>query len=618
MNSKCKLNYTKRKNERLFENLKKSDIMDMEYVQNYNPIYKRFFNLTDTNYENVILDTSYILHDVLKKSEDHANVYKCIIEKNTINDKRTNEQRSDKMKEDVFCKIAPLVDPYKFMIGKLFNNPEIFNIPNISQTSVSTYSTLLDTNNNAYIDGFFVFLSNMLNFHYGFVHGILYYGNYLGIKRNFRVNIYDDIEYLASSTFFNHHKDIDFQVEDYSYILSQLQCDDISDKKKTPIIIDMNNENEMKKEITLSKSSTIESIDDKIFEDIFENTEDVNINNKYFDISAASFTLEDLSNSDFNISDCVTNNSIELMRKKSSSNSSTCSSRTSFTTDSHEHSMSDKSSSETEWSSDDSSSSQESEEDEIYATLPRFPVELIFMEKMEYTLDKLIIEGEISDDEIISIFMQVIMILATYQKAFSFTHNDLHTNNIMFIKTDKKYLYYRYNKKLYRVPTYGRIAKIIDFGRAIYKYNGLVMCSDCFKPGNDASTQYNTEPYFNEEKPRLEPNMSFDLCRLGTSMYDEFFDGPNDEVDGPISRIVNEWCQDDNGRNVLYKKNGEERYPGFKLYKMISRIAHNHTPESQLERPEFSQYIISNKDLPQKMRSRVMDIDNIPNLTNQL
>jgi hypothetical protein len=99
-------------------------------------------------------------------------------------------------------------------------------------------------------------------------------------------------------------------------------------------------------------------------------------------------------------------------------------------------------------------------------------------------------------------------------------------------------------------------------------------------------------------------------------MYDEFFEEPNDEIDGPIAKIVDEWCKDDNERNVLYKKNGEERYPGFKLYKMISRIAHKHTPDAQLDRPEFMKYSISSKELPQKMRSRVMDIDKIPNLTN--
>ena len=31
------------------------------------------------------------------------------------------------------------------------------------------------------------------------------------------------------------------------------------------------------------------------------------------------------------------------------------------------------------------------------------------------------------------------------QKAFNFTHNDLHTNNVMYNQTDKKFLYYCYN-----------------------------------------------------------------------------------------------------------------------------------------------------------------------------
>ena len=59
------------------------------------------------------------------------------------------------------------------------------------------------------------------------------------------------------------------------------------------------------------------------------------------------------------------------------------------------------------------------------------------------------------------------MILITYQKLFSFTHNDLHTNNIMYINTQKRYLNYRYNGSHYKVPTYGKIFKIIDCQKAL-------------------------------------------------------------------------------------------------------------------------------------------------------
>ena len=63
--------------------------------------------------------------------------------------------------------------------------------------------------------------------------------------------------------------------------------------------------------------------------------------------------------------------------------------------------------------------------------------------------DDLIINENLSDDEWFSALMQIIMILITYQKLFSFTHNDLHTNNVMYIPTNKKFIYYTYKKKTY-------------------------------------------------------------------------------------------------------------------------------------------------------------------------
>ena len=62
---------------------------------------------------------------------------------------------------------------------------------------------------------------------------------------------------------------------------------------------------------------------------------------------------------------------------------------------------------------------------------------------------------------------------------FNFTHNDLHTNNIMYVETDTILILF-YNNKYYKVPTYGKIFKIIDFGRAIYTYKNELMCSDSF------------------------------------------------------------------------------------------------------------------------------------------
>ena len=59
---------------------------------------------------------------------------------------------------------------------------------------------------------------------------------------------------------------------------------------------------------------------------------------------------------------------------------------------------------------------------------------------------------------------------------------------------------------------------------------------------------------------------------------------------------------------MLYKNNGIDRYPDFKLYKMIARCVHNHTPQAQLERPEFKAYTKFKGDVP----SDIIDIDKIP------
>jgi len=88
-------------------------------------------------------------------------------------------------------------------------------------------------------------------------------------------------------------------------------------------------------------------------------------------------------------------------------------------------------------------------------------------------------------------------------------------------------------------------------------------------------------------------------------------------IKNPIKKIIVEWCLDDKGINLLYKNNGDERYPDFKLYKMIARHVHNHTPQIQLERPEFKQFIIEHNDnfhsISDKNNIKI-NIDKLPSL----
>ena len=91
---------------------------------------------------------------------------------------------------------------------------------------------------------------------------------------------------------------------------------------------------------------------------------------------------------------------------------------------------------------------------------------------------------------------------------------------LCMLKLKNDVLYYKVNNKYYKIKTFGKIFKIIDFGRAIYKYKDKLICSDSFHKEGDAATQYNFGPYYNDKKSIVEPNFSFDLCRLGCSIYD--------------------------------------------------------------------------------------------------
>ena len=120
-------------------------------------------------------------------------------------------------------------------------------------------------------------------------------------------------------------------------------------------------------------------------------------------------------------------------------------------------------------SSRSSNSSGSSNGDNYIVNLKKCPTILLFMEKLEGTLED-IIQEDLCIDGLKSCFFQIAFSLAYLQKHFAFTHNDLHINNIMYSETDKTFIYYKFNNIYYKIPTYGKIFKIIDFGRSIITF----------------------------------------------------------------------------------------------------------------------------------------------------
>ena len=682
-------------------------------IQNYIPIYSKFFDLNESNFNQIQLNQKYYIQNIIDN-----NAHGLHNDDKSNNDTSSREPKQgptpnylettiidddgDSKNVAIFVKYSPLIDPIRYLSGKYDSQDNLINrLPHISSNENTCHAKMLDKNNASYIDGFFSYLTSKTLHEHGNVHGIDYYGSYLCKQREFSTNIYDDIDYLLDCDFFHKKEDKLFTLD------IPLDTDDDDDdhdgdvnghdradahgdgddskkklttkhlmnirKKMRPILGYINPNNELsnldlnldvgavlihKDEITLEPndinsiviepttticSSDLSSLEVSLeIEDSLNDDSNIITNLKPKSVGNLSDNNTDKdNNSDINDSKTTNSNS-----EYSDSDSESSLSHSSNTTDvskrdndiddenvddenvdgdskrthdegepcdagenDNEDNNSEDSSNEdnnSEGSGDDEDDSYNSDDEsynsddeKVIAKIKDFPVQAILLEKCVSTLDNIMMNDELTSEEWVSILFQVIMTLLIYQHMFAFTHNDLHTNNVMFIETTEEYVYYLYKEQYYKVPTYGRIFKIIDFGRAIYTFRGQLMCSDSFHLKGDAATQYNFEPYFNPNKPIILPNYSFDLCRFACALFDYFIHDIRkvEKIckEDPVVKLIVSWTMDDKGRNILYKSSGEERYPDFKLYKMIARSVHNHVPSTQINDPLFDQYKITYK-----------------------
>ena len=245
-------------------------------------------------------------------------------------------------------------------------------------------------------------------------------------------------------------------------------------------------------------------------------------------------------------------------------------------------------------SDSNSESDSESNDDDYIAIIKDIPLQLLCIEKLEGTLEDLI-DDNISEELLLSCFFQISFALTYLQKHFEFTHNDLHINNIMYSNTDTKYLYYKMNNIYYRVPTHGKIFKIIDFGRAIFKYKNKVFMNDVFSKLGEAGGQYSYPSQVDficeKEKEIIKPNPHFDLCRLSMTILEEI--DPNTYSDEIIDFFIH-LCDDGRDGNFCNMRDD------FKLYMNIAKYACNSLPREIILHNIFKDYRVKKSVFPRK------------------
>ena len=526
--------------ERETENIETSlrDNLKINHFQTYFPILTNFFkflNYPEAN-KKFTLFSKWQIEDLQTPCEiENKDTYIKHIYMANVKNNYTKKLS----KREVFVKINPILEPLAFIQNE-YNIEHENKLSNIH--SFLTNKKINDSNNTAYIDSFASFVLSRLTENNSAPTFPLFYGTFSGVADNFKFDITEDFDHIEDEDWFQKGIDdglfeIDVMENDDKISSACVQrenkfLEEILNKE----FIDTDDESIS---ISLSEGSDISSLEDfkdndkdleSVKEDLLNNEEDIELN---FERSNSIETLSIGSN--FSI------DSIDRFRFHK------------------------------------------------FCTIKNYPVQVMCIQKFTDTLDNLLDNGyDMSLDEWESILFQVCFGLAVAQREFLFVHNDLHSSNLMFENTRQEYLYFCYKNKYYKIKTFGKITKIIDFGRATFKVGDRIYFSDVFKKNGDAEGQYNYPYNNNINNCKVRPNFSFDLSRLSTTILEHF------REDSAVFRLLKEWATDKDGNFLL---NYED---DFNLYKIIARDVDSAVPKNQLEKDIFKKYLIKRKDIPKK------------------
>ena len=472
-----------------------------------------------------------------------------------------------------FCKILHILDAYRVIQGDypMAQHP---GLPSPGTKSAKLYGKLHDPQNQAYVDSVACYMLSKFREGDHSPHFSLFYGAYLAIAKKYYYNITEEFSELRNKGWF----------------WKQCRAGHFS-------LVGFEGDEPLPEDDALLVPPEILSESDSEYDSNSDSTSNSEENlSEFGDVQAQS-----------NSGDLVSLHSASIDTESSSDSGS---------------------SSGSDSASDLTSESEINENIHLFAAIKEFPTMLMFLESNTATMDSLLYDGaaaEQSDYELrwTAWIFQVIAALCQIQSLWAMTHNDLHSNNILWTETKEEFLYYSTaDGRKWKVPTFGKLFRIIDFGRAIYTHNDVLCISDDYLPENEAGSQYNFGPIYDPNYPRIYPNPSFDLCRLSVSILEGIFsvipelkdngrilsseiDRTQHETVSPLFNLLWSWLIDSDGRNVLWDADNTERYPGFDLYTVIAQKIKCAVPREQLEKDIFKQFVL---DVPVPQGQKVYSL----------
>ena len=485
-----------------------------------------------------------------------------------------NTTEGDKDTQDVFChcKIAHLLNPIHYLEGR-YSFPTFNKLPWHDKPYKSAIQKLQSPFNQAYVDALGMYLTSRLVEDNKSPHFLPYYGSVTAIADEYIYNITDDYPSYRNESWFWQalkKKKVPFRITNQYEPQVAVPDEVVAAITTPPANCDLFGDGD-------GENVSIHSDEDNLLDvrrsaEVVETPDDIGQVEEAESIKTAS--EDDIDSADDDAND------------------------------------------------DDDCSDNESTGSEVQIGLEfkEMPVLLSFQKEADGVMDDLFFDEEEVGAKVgtaawearwTAWIFQVTVAIAQMQSAFNMTHNDLHTNNVVYTETKEQYLFYKSAvdpKEMFKVPTYGKIFHIIDFGRAIFRVGHRQWISDDYTGDNDAAGQYNFGPIYNPRKPKVVPNMSFDLARFAVSCLEEIFpDQPPKkkrspvklseepgrtmwETTSPLFNMLWNWLLTDKGENVLWDADDEDRYPDFRLYEVIARSCFNAVPSEQLTKVPFSAF----------------------------
>lgn len=222
--------------------------------------------------------------------------------------------------------------------------------------------------------------------------------------------------------------------------------------------------------------------------------------------------------------------------------------------------------------------------------VPKIPTTILITENVGFCLGDILDNKEYCREEWLSYIFQLTAGLAIAQSRYKLAHNDLHIGNVMAKPTTRKFLYYKLDDKtFFRVPTFGKIIKIVDWGRALLNFNNKNYWNNCFNIDFDVFGQYLPINGNVSYKDEVKPNMCFDMTLFIYSLLNPDYNLPNDDL---ISFLIS-LCNLKNGKNI-YKTYSSMT---FKLYCEIAKYANLALPKNIIKDKIFSEFRVKSSNI---------------------